>query len=99
MSQEDGDRQKIRLKTAATVDQTKEFFLGYLQLLRPLQAGDALLQELKVVISEDVRELRNPGCWRMDVWIFLLMADGSCNVIHLFGSSVGAGICPRGLLL
>lgn len=29
VSREDGDRQKIRLKTAATVDQTKEFFFFF----------------------------------------------------------------------
>lgn len=70
VSREDGDRQKIRLKTAATVDQSKEFF--FLQLLRLLRGwGGAFLSPLlktsqrdrNDVIGDDVRgcELRNPG--------------------------------------
>lgn len=72
VSREDGDRQKIRLKTAATVDQTKEFFFFFLQLLRLLHGrGGAFLSPLlktsqrdrNDVIGDDVRgcELRHPG--------------------------------------
>lgn len=63
---------------------------------------------MAVAIAEDLSdsELRNPDSGRSRCsrkcgyfWVAANGPDEGCKAIRLFGWSVGAGICPRGLLL